>query len=142
MPSKITEAQAQEATARGRQVLASTPVAIAARFNPRTHKIVVELNNLCEFSFPPEVAQGLTEGTQKQLSQIEVSPTGLALHWPLLDADLYVPSLIQGIFGSKEWMRRIGSAGGSRTSEVKRKAAQSNGKLGGRPRKVKVLEAA
>ncbi len=142
MASKITEIQIREANARGQQRLLSTPLAIAAKFNPRTHKIVVELDNHCEFSFPPEAAQGLTEGTQKQLSQIEISPTGLALHWPLLDADLYVPSLIQGIFGSKEWMRKIGRTGGSKTSDSKREAAQRNGRLGGRPRKVKALEAA
>src|SRR6266542_3745096 len=111
MAGKVTEAQVRDANARGRQRVANTPLATAARFNARMHKIVVELDNDCEFAFPPEAAQGLSEGTQKQLSQIEISPSGLALHWPLLDADLYVPSLIQGIFGSKEWMRKIGRAG-------------------------------
>jgi hypothetical protein len=26
------------------------------------------------------------------------------LHWPKLDADLYAPALLQGIFGSRKWM--------------------------------------
>lgn len=37
---------------------------------------------------------------------------GLALHWPSLDAD--VPSLMQGVFGTKRWMAaQLGAAGGS-----------------------------
>ncbi|MER8672015.1 DUF2442 domain-containing protein [Mesorhizobium sp. M1156] len=33
-----------------------------------------------------------------------ISPTGLGLHWPQLDADVDVPALLQGVFGSKRWM--------------------------------------
>jgi hypothetical protein len=25
------------------------------------------------------------------------------LHWPKLDADLYIPALMQGVFGSRRW---------------------------------------
>lgn len=123
-----------QANARGRQKQTLMPHAVSARFNVRARKVVVLMDNGCEFAFPPNLAQGLTEGTNKQLSVIEVSPTGLGLHWPLLDADLYVPSLVQGVFGSKEWMRRIGSLGGASTSESKREAARFNGRLGGRPK--------
>ena len=131
-----------QANARGRQKQALMPHAVSARFNVRTHKVVVLMDNGCEFVFPSSLAQGLTAGTNKQLSVIEVSPTGLGLHWPLLDADLYVPSLVQGIFGSKEWMRRIGRLGGSSTSEGKQEAARFNGRLGGRPRRRQAVETA
>jgi hypothetical protein len=57
------------------------------------------------------------------------------LHWPLLDADLYVPSLIEGAFGSRRWMQQIGKVGGSIRSSIKAKAARENGKRGGRPRR-------
>ncbi|WP_442489939.1 DUF2442 domain-containing protein [Halomonas litopenaei] len=40
--------------------------------------------------------EGLTDATSEALADIEVSPTGLGLHWPQLDADLYVPALLQG----------------------------------------------
>jgi hypothetical protein len=59
------------------------------------------------------------------------------LHWPLLDADLYVPSLIEGAFGSRRWMQQIGKLGGSSRSSVKAKSSRENGKRGGRP-KVRV----
>jgi len=39
--------------------------------------------------------------------------TGLGLHWPKLDADVYVPALLQGVFGSKQWMAaQLGAVGG------------------------------
>ena len=56
------------------------------------------------------------------------------LHWPRLDADLTVAGLLAGIFGSRMWMREIGSAGGSVVSAKKAEAARANGAKGGRPR--------
>lgn len=61
MTSRISQAQAREASARGRRRDSDTPLAIAAKFNARSHKIVVEFDNHCEFSFPPEAVQGLTD---------------------------------------------------------------------------------
>ena len=56
--------------------------------------------------------------------------------WPKLDADLYLPALIEGALGSKRWMAaRLGSRGGQVRSEAKAGASRENGKLGGRPRK-------
>lgn len=57
-----------------------------------------------EFSFPPALAEGLADAAPADLADIVISPTGLGLHWPKLDADLYVPALLQGVFGSQRWM--------------------------------------
>jgi hypothetical protein len=70
------------------------------------------------------------------LRLIEVTAAGLGLHWPSLDADLYVPDLVKGILGTKAWMAHIGAAGGKAASKAKTRAARVNGKLGGRPRKI------
>jgi hypothetical protein len=67
---------------------------------------------------------------------------GLGLHWPMLDADLYVPALVKGILGTKQWMTQIGAVGGSASTVAKAAAARANGKLGGRPRKPRALETA
>ncbi|MBQ1763160.1 MAG: DUF2442 domain-containing protein, partial [Aquincola sp.] len=69
--------------------------------------------------------------------EIEVSPSGLGLHVPALDADLYLPALLDGFFGSRKWMAAsLGQAGGRASTQAKAAASRANGKLGGRPRKV------
>ena len=60
---------------------------------------------------------------------------GYGLHWEKLDADLSIPALIVGIFGSKAWMQELARRGGASTSPAKAAAARANGAKGGRPRK-------
>lgn len=111
--------------------------AVAARYDRRTSRVIVRLHSGLELAIPPRLVEGLADATPDALAEIEVSPTGLGLHWPQLDADLYVPALLEGQFGSKQWMaRQLGSAGGSSRSQAKRNAAQANGAKGGRPRKI------
>ena len=117
--------------------LKTQPRAMTARYDRRGARIVVGLSNGLELGVPVDLAQGLAGAKPSDLAQIEISPTGLGLHWPRLDADLYLPALIEGIFGSRRWMARVmGKAGGRSTSAAKRAAARENGKSGGRPRKV------
>lgn len=60
-----------------------------------------------------------------------------------MDADLYLPTLLEGFLGSKRWLAaEIGRLGGSTSTEAKAAAARQNGKPGGRPKKVKDLAAA
>lgn len=110
--------------------------AITARYDRRRARVVVSLNTGVELAFPPALAEGLADASPSDLARIEVTPSGLGLHWPTLDADLYVPALLAGAFGGKRWMAaQLGAAGGSARSKAKARAARSNGKLGGRPRK-------
>ena len=68
------------------------------------------------------------------LAEIEISPAGLDLHWPKLDADVHVPALLQDVLGSKRWMAaEFGAAGGKARSQAKTAAARENGRKGGRP---------
>jgi len=55
---------------------------------------------------------------------------------------LYVPALVKGVLGTKQWMSQIGTAGGRAATVAKAAAARANGKLGGRPRKSRALETA
>ena len=84
------------------------------------------------------LAQGLENRNPKDLSEINIEARGLGLHWPRLDVDLYVPSLLEGLLGTRKWMAAIGKLGGSVTSAAKAKASAENGKLGRRPKKVTV----
>jgi hypothetical protein len=125
------------------------PRAKSARYNARAKRIVVELQDGCSFAFPAHIAQGLQDATADQLFAVEVTAGGRALHWEELDADLTVPGLLAGRFGTKRWMSELGKAGGRVKSEAKAAAVRENGRKGGRPRKsiehpetegIKVLE--
>jgi hypothetical protein len=133
----LTDAELRRAEKRMQARLRRQARAVAARYEPGAARILVTLSNRLELGIPVDLAQGLAGASASELSEIEISPTGLGLHWPRLDVDLYLPALMQGLFGSRRWMARImGQAGGSSTSAAKRAAARANGKLGGRPRKI------
>ena len=130
----ISKEQFKEAHARGAAAIARGPIARAARYDSRRGLIVIALEGGCEFGFPAALAEGLADAPRSKLAKIKISPNGLGLHWPLLDADLYVPGLIEGAFGSGRWMQQIGKLGGLSRSVSKAKASRKNGKRGGRPR--------
>ena len=110
--------------------------AISARYDRRGSRVVVNLNTGIQLAFPTKLVEGLSGAPPENLAQIEISPAGLGLHWPKLDADIYVPALLQGVLGSKSWMaRQLGARGGSARSEAKTSASRENGRKGGRPRK-------
>ncbi len=128
----VTKAQFRAANARGAE--ARGPIAQAARYDSRRRLVVITLEGGCEFAFPVVLAEGLADAPRSKLRKIKISPNGLGLHWPLLDADLYVPGLIEGAFGSRRWMQQIGKLRGSSRSSVKAEASRENGKRGGRPK--------
>jgi hypothetical protein len=118
----------------GERLRQRMPLAVSAKYaQGRVH---VELNNGCAFVFPATNAQGLAGASAASLKSIEIQGAGLGLYWPLLNADLHVPSLLKGVMGTRQWMRELGKAGGSVRSEKKAQTSKNNGKLGGRPRKA------
>ncbi len=92
------------ANARGSARLAHSPMATAAHYDRRNARVVVELSSGLHISFKPQDAQGLEQSRPAQLGAIEISPSGLGLHFPALDADLYLPALLEGFMGSRRWM--------------------------------------
>lgn len=130
---ELTDAAIDAALERGRAAHASEPRAAAARYDCRSGRVIVDLENGCTFAFPPRLAQGLEGASDDQLATVEVLGKGYGLHWEELDVDLSLPGLMAGIFGTKAWMaRRAGQA----TSTAKAAASRANGAKGGRPRKT------
>ena len=110
--------------------------AVSAQYDRGSGQIVIHLSSKLIVSFSPRDAQGLEHAAPSQLEAIEISPSGFGIHFPKLDADLYLPSLLEGFLGSKKWMAaRLGQAGGRSRSKAKKAASRTNGRLGGRPRK-------
>ncbi len=124
------------ANRRAKELRAAVPRAVAAHFDRKSGRIVVDLSSRVTISFSARDAQGLERAKPSDLERIAITPSGFGLHFPKLDADLYVPALLEGMLGSKRWMAaRLGQAGGKSRSAAKRAAARANGALGGRPRK-------
>lgn len=131
----VTEQQLEEAEARMAESRAAGH-AVSARYDRRRGRVVVALHTGIELTFPAALAEGLADAPDDKLADIEVSPAGLGLHWPQLNADLYVPALIQGVFGSEKWMaKHLGAQGGRARTPAKIAAARANGRKGGQPRK-------
>jgi hypothetical protein len=115
---------------------AKMPTAVGARYDRHIGRLVIDLSTDFSITFKPHDAQGLEEAKPEQLAKIEISPSGFGIHFPDLDADLYLPSLLEGFFGSRGWMAsQLGKAGGGSTSAAKTAASRRNGKQGGRPKK-------
>lgn len=123
------------ATLRGELNQLIHPVAIAATYQPATGLIEITFSNQARFSFPAHLGQGLTGATPEDLANIEITPSGTGLHWEALDADLYIPALLEGTFGSRQWMTELAKKGGAAKSPAKTQSSRQNGKKGGRPRK-------
>ena len=133
---QIEQAQIERANQRAQELEASQPRVVAARYDRRVKQIVLHLSSRFIVAFSPQDAQGLEDATADQLAEIEISPSGFGIHFPNLDADLYLPALLEGFLGSRQWMAsRIGARGGRSTTPAKTAAAQRNGRNGGRPRK-------
>jgi Protein of unknown function (DUF2442) len=126
----------EKASRKGREVRAALPQAEEVRYDRRIGRIVIHLSTGLEIAFSPHDAQGLENATATQLKEIEISPSGLGIYFPKLDADLYLPALLEGFLGSRKWMAsRLGAIGGRSKSPTKAAAAKQNGRSGGRPRK-------
>ncbi len=67
-----------------------------------TRRVVIELITGIELSIPVDRIEGLAHAAASALSQMEISPSGLGIHWPLLDVDLHVPALLRGKLGSRK----------------------------------------
>jgi hypothetical protein len=126
-----------QANSRAAQRRESGPVAVAARYDRRVHRVVIALSSGIEVAFLPHDAQGLEAAKPADLDVIEISPAGLGIHFPKLDADLYLPTLLEGFFGSRHWSAaKAGQKGGRANSAAKAQAARENGRRGGRPKAV------
>ena len=124
------------AQARGAEVLLA-PHAKTARYDRKSGRVVVELDNGCAFAFPARNVQGLEAAKPSDLAEIELLGGGFVLHWPKVNADIRIEGALAGVYGSKTWMLRLAASEvGKRTSERKAAAARLNGQKGGRPRRA------
>ena len=109
----MTPEQFQEAQLRGEARLRG-PLAESAHYDAGRGRLIVRLVGGVEIGFPPALAEGLEHATAAGPGRHRGGCmwTG-ASTFPALDADLYVPALLEGVLGSERWMAaRMGAKGG------------------------------
>ncbi len=132
----VTCEEFEEANERAKELGSRVPKAVSAKYDRHIRRIVIQLSSNLGIFFSPRDAEGLEHATPAQLDEIEISPSGYGIHFPKLDADLYLPALLEGVFGSERWVAsRMGMRGGSSRSAAKTMAARTNGRKGGRPKR-------
>src|SRR5690349_3857717 len=115
----------RKAVARAASMRETQPRAMSARYDRRTDRVIVSLAEGLEVGFAPHSAQGLENARPADLATIDVSPSGFGLHFPKLDADIYLPAVLEGILGSRNWMAaHLGALGGRAKSRVKAAASR------------------
>jgi hypothetical protein len=115
------------ATRRGERRMRQSLLAVSARYDRRSQRVIIVLNNGAIVGFPLPVLPGLEHAAPEDLRTIEVQEAGYGLHVPALDADISVPRLLEDQLGSSAM----------RMAQARAAASRANGRLGGRPRKSK-----
>jgi hypothetical protein len=133
-----TDAEIESALERAK-LLDRGPLALSVEHIPDLNLLIVALSNQRRLVLPVEDLQGLGSATHEQLRKYELMGRGTGISFPELDVDLYVPALIEGVYGNRRWMAQLGKKGGTSKTEAKRRAARINGAKGGRPRRVVLL---
>ncbi len=118
------------------KLLDDEPVARTVEHDAKLNVLIIRLSNDRRLVLPLEDIQELGQATPEQLRKYELLGRGTGISFPDLDVDLYIPALIEGVYGNRRWMALLGSKGSRAKSSVKRLASQKNGAKGGRPRKA------
>ena len=87
---------------------AEGPRATAARYRRASNEIEVEYDNGVSVAVPVQLIQEFTLLAEfpkpSDLSKIEVWGDGRDIVFPKIDAAIYAPAFLKGVFGSKAWM--------------------------------------
>ena len=82
-------------------------VAVAA-YDPGRRTLELTFSDGTALTIPVDIVQGLADASDADLAEIKIEAGGRGLHWPRLDADVWVPGLVQGITGTEAWMAAFG----------------------------------
>jgi hypothetical protein len=100
----LSDAAFEDANRRGKAKKAAFPAVLAVRYDRRIARIVISLASGLDIAFSPRHAQGFENAGPADLVDAEISPSGLGVHFPRIDADIDIPALLEGFLGSKRWI--------------------------------------
>jgi len=127
-----TDERIDAAIVRGR--FYAGPRVVAGHYDDATDEVAIRFENGARMAFPRHLLEGLGAASADQLRAIVIAGPGTGLYWPQLDVNHYVRGLMDGIFGTRQWMQELGRRGGATKTPAKSAAARENGKKGGRPK--------
>jgi hypothetical protein len=127
---ELTTEQFEAAKACG-EIRMGGPRAERAHYDAGRDRVIKRLTTGVEIGFAPRDVEGLQHASTEDLKAIEVEAFGLGIHFPRIDADLYVPALLEGVLGSKRWMAaQLGAAGGRLAGEWQARRPAAKGFAG------------
>jgi len=100
----ITDEAFDQAKNQAEAMKTAFPVAVSVRYDRRVSRVVILLASGLELAFSPKNIQGLESAHPADLLDAEITPSGLGIYFPRIDADLYIPALLEGFLGTKKWM--------------------------------------
>lgn len=101
---EIADEAFEQANARAAWMKSRYPAAVAVTYDTRLARLVIELTTGIGIIVAPKDLQGLEHAKPEDLEEAEISPSGFGIHFPKLDADIYLPGLLNGFLGTKRWM--------------------------------------
>lgn len=132
---KAVDSRLEAALAAGKARRARGELARSVAYDARRRRLEIELMSGVAIAIPVAQVQCLASAKPEAIRAVHVTGGGSSLRWEALDADLSVPDLVAGCFGTRTWMMSLARSAGRVRSEAKAAAARENGKKGGRPRK-------
>jgi hypothetical protein len=103
-------------------------------YAPKRDVIMLRLSTGALVEIPRLAVKELRNLSQAQLEVLKPDNAGVTLSQRDLDIDIYLPGLLSEMLGVKPGAV-LGRKGGTSRSPAKRRASQSNGRRGGRPKK-------
>ena len=116
---------------------AQDPAAVvSARYDVTRDAIDLMFRGGGSMLIPRRLVPGLGHTAATRVKSISISPAGDALSWHALDIDVYVPGLVERVFGTRLFATATGQRAGRKRSKTNATAVRINGAKGGRPRKA------
>jgi hypothetical protein len=80
---------------------------VKAAFSKSGDHLRLTLDDGTTCTIPRRLIQGLSEARKKSLAPIQILGRGTGLLWPYLDVAHSVPALLNGVYGSANWMKQL-----------------------------------
>ncbi len=90
----ITESEFASANRRGAEMRARFPAAVAVRYESDAAVLIIALSDGQQLTLAPQSIRGLEKAQPEDLAARQISPHGQGIHFPTIDADIYVPALL------------------------------------------------